>query len=142
MVMEILHGTRQGFMFIRGGPTIPWTKTVLHPGRQRSLTHSSTQGSSWTIHPGTYVPTPCRRKKSRNRSRGLLLYPSPGWILHWKEWGMTDLETHHCVHHFKVDTPNGRSSRAVCNKCGAMRYFLNGWHQKGWTKSQQGKRSR
>lgn len=30
-----------------------------------------------------------------------------------------------CVHHWRIDTPNGAESAGVCRKCGAQRAFRN-----------------
>ena len=30
-----------------------------------------------------------------------------------------------CVHHWQIDTPNGRESRGVCKRCGVAKKFSN-----------------
>lgn len=30
-----------------------------------------------------------------------------------------------CVHHWKIETPNGEMSRGVCKNCGAIKEFPN-----------------
>ena len=30
-----------------------------------------------------------------------------------------------CVHHWRIESPNGRESQGVCKRCGAVRAFAN-----------------
>ena len=30
-----------------------------------------------------------------------------------------------CVHHWRIESPNGRESQGVCKRCGAVRSFAN-----------------
>ena len=37
-----------------------------------------------------------------------------------------------CVHHWLIDTPNGRESQGVCKRCGATKEFSNSTEQVMW----------
>ena len=37
-----------------------------------------------------------------------------------------------CVHHWMIETPNGRESRGVCRNCGRKRAFANSTENVMW----------
>lgn len=37
-----------------------------------------------------------------------------------------------CVHHWLIETPNGRESQGVCKRCGATKEFSNSTEQVMW----------
>ncbi len=37
-----------------------------------------------------------------------------------------------CVHHWMIDSPNGRESGGVCKRCGARKSFSNSTEQVMW----------
>jgi hypothetical protein len=40
-----------------------------------------------------------------------------------------------CVHHWLIETPNGRESHGVCKRCGANKAFTNSTEQVMWEQS-------
>lgn len=40
-----------------------------------------------------------------------------------------------CVHHWLIETPNGRESHGVCKRCGAKKAFTNSTEQVMWEQS-------
>ena len=38
----------------------------------------------------------------------------------------------HCVHHWSIESPNGRESRGICKRCGAKRSFANSTESVMW----------
>ena len=43
-----------------------------------------------------------------------------------------------CVHHWKLGSPNGRSSVGVCQECGAEREFAASVSAAGWARAPRG----
>ena len=37
-----------------------------------------------------------------------------------------------CVHHWRIESPNGRESQGVCKRCGAIRAFANSTESVMW----------
>src|SRR5690606_5923350 len=37
-----------------------------------------------------------------------------------------------CVHHWMIETPNGRESKGICKRCGASKEFSNSTDQVMW----------
>jgi hypothetical protein len=37
-----------------------------------------------------------------------------------------------CVHHWRIEAPNGRESEGVCKRCGATRSFANSTESVMW----------
>ncbi len=40
-----------------------------------------------------------------------------------------------CVHHWLIETPNGRESHGVCKRCGQKKSFTNSTEQVMWEQS-------
>ena len=40
-----------------------------------------------------------------------------------------------CVHHWAIESPNGRESRGVCRRCGSERSFANSTESVMWEQS-------
>jgi hypothetical protein len=40
-----------------------------------------------------------------------------------------------CVHHWRIESPNGRESQGVCKRCGAIRNFSNSTESVMWEQS-------
>ena len=37
-----------------------------------------------------------------------------------------------CVHHWRIEEPNGRESQGVCKRCGAIKKFANSTESVMW----------
>jgi hypothetical protein len=40
-----------------------------------------------------------------------------------------------CVHHWRIESPNGRESQGTCRRCGATRNFSNSTESVMWEQS-------